>query len=108
MQATGDVGTLLDVGKAAFQVADDPHLPELVCHVFRLSKMEQGQNPGPPCQTISVKYMPGKGVGLRYAVVPVRALVKVRERPILSMVVAGSVLLGLVAFGYGLGRRRGA
>lgn len=102
---TGDIQGLLDAGKAAFAVADDPHLPEMVCHVFRLAKMEEGKDPGPPCPATSIKYLPGKGVGLRYAIVPVRAVVKIRERPYLSAAAVGGIMLGIFALGFAFGRR---
>jgi hypothetical protein len=107
-KATGDVGAVLDASKAALMVADDPHLPEVVCHVTRLAKIEQGTDPGPPCPKIPTNQAPGRGVGLRYAVVPVRVLVNVREHPIMAIASTAGILLGLVAFGYALGRRRTA
>lgn len=104
-KATGDVEAVLDASKAALMVADDPHLSEVVCHVYRLAKIEQGKDPGPDCPRIPTNTAPGRGIGLRYAVVPVRATVKLREHPYMSIAAAGGILLGLVAFGYALGLR---
>ncbi len=106
--STGDAAsTALDAATATLKVAEDPFLPEVVCQVLRLSAIEEGRSPGPPCKRLVGRPAPGRGIGLRYAVMPLRVAVKVRERPVMAMIGVGAVLLGLVAFGYGLGHQRG-
>ena len=103
-RSTGDTTAVLDAATAALKVAQDPFLPEVVCSVLRLSALEEGRNPGPRCAKVNAA--PGRGIGLRYAVVPIRLAVKAREQPVLAVAVVGGVLFGLVAFGYALGKNR--
>ena len=100
-EATGD---LADTATAAMKVAADPYLPEVTCHVLRLSALEEGKKPGPPC--LRTRAGIRGGAGLRYAVVPMRILVGVYERPYRSAAVAGGILLGIFALGYFTGKGR--
>ena len=103
-RSTGDTTQVLDAATAALKVAQDPYLPEVVCSVLRLSALEEGRAPGPPCRQVNAA--PGRGIGLRHVVVPIRLAVKARQRPIVAFAVVGGALLGLVAFGYALGKNR--
>lgn len=101
----GKVASLLDVGKS---ILEDPYLPQVTCEVLRLGKIERGQLPGPPCRstvglsTAAVK----KGIGLRFAVTPLKVWSYQRQHPwLLPTVVAG--VLGLTFLvGYNVGKRR--
>ncbi len=99
--ATGDIG---DTASAAMKVAVDPYLPEVTCHVLRLAALEEGRDPGLRCLRTRTT-VTNKGVGLRYAVVPIRMAVNMYEHPYRAAAVAGGVLLGIFALGYLTGRR---
>jgi hypothetical protein len=99
-------GGTLDVAKAALQVVEDPHLGEVACHVLRLSAMEEGRTPGPRCTRVATTTRPGSGIGLRYAVGPLRTFVAAREQPIIAAGVAVAVVGGLLGLGYLLAKRR--
>ncbi len=101
-QATGGLQTAVDIAKIGLDVVKDPYLPELTCQVLRLAALERGQNPGPPC--VRTKAAGTGGIGLRYALVPVRLAVKVREQPIVTPLVVGGVVAGIFALGYLTGR----
>lgn len=103
-QATG--ADLKTAAQAAIRVADDPHLPEVACHVLRLSDMEAGRPAGSPCPPVPLNRSPGKGIGLRHAVVPIRLAVKVREKPWVAVLAVGGILGLTFALGYGAGRRK--
>lgn len=104
-QATG-ISTAISTAQALVDVTRDPHLPEVVCHVLRLDAMESGQPPGPPCQKMSTKAYPGKGIGLRYAVPPLRVLDWAREHPIRAAGIAVGTIGALVWIGYLIGEGR--
>jgi hypothetical protein len=103
----GKVASALEVGK---NVLDDPYLPQFTCEVLRLAKVERGQAPGAPCRTTvglstaAVK----RGIGLRFAVTPLKIWIYQRQHPwLLPTVVAG--VLGLTFLvGYKAGKRRKA
>ena len=92
--------------QAVLKIADDPHLPEVVCNVLRLSDIEEGKTPGPPCYRIPSNRNPGQGIGLRYLVGPVRLAVKVREKPVTAAIIAVTGVALIFALGYGAGRRK--
>jgi hypothetical protein len=101
-------GGVADIASAALRVTEDPHLPEVTCQVLRLADLEAGKKPGPPCQKVSLKASPGRGIGLRHAVVPIRIAVKAREKPLYAFGFVAAVGLSLIAIGFALGRRRRA
>ena len=85
-------------------LASDPHLSEVVCHVLHLKGLEEGKRDMKPCAQIPTTRLPGKGVGLRYAIKPLRFLVMVREQPLIGIGIGVGVIGGLVGIGYLLGR----
>lgn len=103
--STGDLSTLTSAAGAVVDVANDPHLPEVICEVQRLSLLEQGKPLPAPCTKIPLKAGTGKGIGLRYAVVPLRLAVKVREKPWIVAAVALGIGASIFTLGYTSGRR---
>ena len=105
------LGMVSSAGSAAARVIEDPHLPEVTCHILRLNAIEKGQKPGPKCKKIPKATAVGRGIGLRYATGPLRTFVAVRERPWIVPVVVGGLLGGVFLLGYVAGaaskRRRG-
>ena len=95
-----------DVLNAAVQIVEDPHLSEVACHVLRLAAIQEGRIPGPKCTRVPTNFATTKGIGLRYAVVPLRTFVAAREHPWVGVVTGAGVVLGLIGLGYVLGRRR--
>jgi hypothetical protein len=83
-------------------LAADPHLAEIVCHVLRLKGLEEGRRPETmtPCQQIPRNYLPGAGIGLRHAITPLRIAVTAKEHPVITALVGGAMVAGLVGFGY--------
>lgn len=104
---TGDLSTVADVARVSLDVVQDPFLPEVTCLVMRMAALEQGRKP-PTCPktALSTRLSQGRGIGLRYAVIPLRVTVKVRENPVLTPVVATGVVAGLFLLGYAIGRSK--
>ncbi len=94
----------MDIGTAVLRIAQDPHLKEVVCQVLRLNALERGVKAPPPCAQIPETASPGKGIGLRYAVKPLRMFVTTREKPYLIPLVVGGTALGVLLLGFFLGR----
>jgi hypothetical protein len=101
-------GAITDVATAAFKISDDPHLPEVACQVLRLSDIEEGRKLGAPCPKISRNASPGRGIGLRHAVVPIRIAVKARENPIMALGFIAAVTLAVFGVGYVTGKKKRA
>jgi len=100
-QATGDTTrTLADAAKVGTDILRDPFLSEVLCQARRLSALEQLKNPGPPCPKTPKQPLSAGGAGLRYAVVPLRIAVKVREQPLLAPLAVGALISTIFAFGY--------
>jgi hypothetical protein len=98
------VGTALE---AAGKVAGDPYLKQVACEVLRVSKVEAGQDPGPPCPLTAPPgtVIPG-GVGLRHAVWPIKVYGFHKRYPYVIPLAAVGVL-GLIFYaGYATGKRR--
>lgn len=95
-QATGEESIrdqIVDVGKAVAAVASDPHLSEVTCHVLRLKEIQEGRPDPGICKPVSIDYLPDSGIGLRYAVVPLRYYVAARKHPFIAgLVVIGSAI----------------
>lgn len=102
----GTWDTALSAIGAAQKVAEDPHLPEVICHVNRLSNIQKGQPAGPNCPGFPTYYQPTKGVGLRYVVGPLRTLVKAREHPAAAVAIVGGSIGLIFLAGYVIGKRR--
>lgn len=108
--ASGGLGSLGDdlastittVTEVANDAAGDPYLNEMLCHVKQLGQISKGQ-PVSDCIKTPLG-MPG-GIGLKYAVVPMRAFVFAQQYPIAYVAIA-AVLIGLpVLVGYQMGKR---
>jgi hypothetical protein len=84
-----------EIGSA---VLDDPFLPQTACEVKRLQKAQAGLNPGPRCATTVSSST--KGIGLRYAVGPLRTYVFHRQYPFVIPTVAVLGLAGIYYLGY--------
>ena len=95
--------TETNLSATAINAANDPHLSEVVCHVLRLQGLEEGKVLK-ACRQIPKNYLPGKGIGLRYAIGPLRYLVAARERPFVAAAVGATIIGSLVAVGYVLGK----
>lgn len=102
-EATGGV---LDIASAALRASEDPHLPEVTCQVLRLSDIEAGRKLGAACAKIPRNASPGRGIGLRHAVGPIRIAVKARENPILAWGSIVGLTLLVFAVGYQTGKRK--
>lgn len=101
----GFVDTIKGAAQATWKVVEDPHAEELICQILRLSKMEEGQNPGGPCLQTPVDKSPGKGIGLRNAIVPLRHYVRFNEQPAPYYIMAASIVAIVFAAGYISGKK---
>ncbi len=90
--------------EAAIQLLEDPYLPEVTCNVLRLSKVEQGKPVGAPCPVGPRGQR--KGIGLRYAIKPLRAAVWVRINPLLATALGLSVVGSLIGIGVIIGKAK--
>lgn len=94
----------LQIGVA---VLEDPYLPETACEVMRLSKAQAGENPGPRCAATSrADARKTTGVGLRYAVTPLRAYIWHRQNPWVIPAAVGAGLALIFYAGMLTGKRR--
>lgn len=102
-QATGDVAsTLKSVATIGVSVVQDPALPEVTGLLLKLVALEgksKGQTTG------GGTTVTGKGIGLRYAVRPLKVVVRVREQPWLVPVVGGGLIALIFGLGYATGKR---
>jgi hypothetical protein len=102
-----DWGKVTSALTAAEGVAKDPYLQQVICEVLRVSKVEAGKDPGPPCLGPAPPgtVIPG-GVGLRHAVWPLKVYSFHKRYPfVIPLAAAG--LLGLIFYaGYATGKRR--
>lgn len=94
---------VVDVALAAKSVVEDPCLYDVTSLLLRLNQLEQAKpattstgTPAPPAPTV-------KGIGLCKAVKPLRAVVYIRENPMIGIAAAVGVVGGLVAIGYLVG-----
>lgn len=102
--AQGAIGDLATAGEAVAKIVEDPHLPEVSCQVLRLSALEKGVKV-PPCALVPVATSPGKGVGLRSVVKPLRLFVKFKENPALGYLIGAGVFATIYLLGYKQGRK---
>lgn len=96
---TGALGTSLDI-------ANDPYLSEVVCHIGQIHQINNGQAPG---QCTELPDGLQGGVGLSRAVKPLRAYVFAEEHK-WAYVLAAAVVIGvpfLVGYDVGKGKRGG-
>lgn len=106
--ASGGLGSLGDstVSSAlnvATDVASDPYLAEMLCHVHQLGQIQRGETVQ-ACASTPMG-LPG-GIGLSYAVVPARMFVFARQNPIAWVGIA-ALFVGLpMAVGYAIGRSK--
>ena len=99
--ATGTVGKAI---LAAGRAASDPYLPEVTCQMIRLANIEEKRPTGAPCYR-TPKNRAG-GIGLRYAVAPLRHFVAYRERPWLLPLLVGAFIVIPFAMGYAYGQEK--
>lgn len=101
------LGGIMDVARAASAIVEDPCLAPVTTLVLRLHAAEQPKAPRPatPGAPRPAPPPPAKGVGLCYAVTPLKALVWVRERPWVIPLGASAILGGLFLAGFATGRR---
>lgn len=105
MQRTGGpvgLGDLASILTTAANVAEDPYLPEVICHADQLVAIEHGR-PVQACQEIPAGLT--GGAGLRKVVVPMRYLVYAEQNqwvyPVAIAAVFGIPFLLGYAFGKG-------
>lgn len=106
LQGLGDltsiVNTVSNALGTAVNVADDPYLPEVVCHIGQLQQINAGRAPG-ECTSLP-DGLPG-GVGLGSAIKPLRFYVYAKQHAwVFPAVVVG--LFGLpflLGYEYGKG-----
>ena len=101
--AQGAVEDLATAGAAVAKVVEDPHLPEVACQVLRLNAIERGVST-PSCTIVPVAHQPGKGIGLRSVVKPLRLFVKAKENPPLAFLVGAGVVGTIFLLGYKSGK----
>lgn len=104
MQRTGGpvgLGDLASIITTAANVAEDPYLPEVICHADQLVAIEH-QKPVPACQEIPAGLV--GGAGLRKLVVPLRYLVYAEQNPWVYPVAIAAVLGLPFLLGYALGK----
>jgi len=100
----GDAEGVIDAGIA---LARDPALIEFSCELIRLSDLIEGDKPDPPCKRrVYTAADKKRGVGLAYALPPLRAVIQARQNPGLAVAIGVGVVGTLVYAGYLLGRRR--
>ncbi|MDP2607312.1 MAG: hypothetical protein Q8S00_32645 [Deltaproteobacteria bacterium] len=106
---TAKEGTWQDTVKstagALIAVTTDPHLSEVICQVLKLQAIEKGQRVG-ACNIVSKDYLPGKGIGLRDVVVPLRYYVKAKEKPYIAALIAAGVVFTIFSLGLSVGRSK--
>lgn len=96
-RSLGGVG---DVVSAAAAVVEDPCLLPVSQLLLRLHQLEQPARPRTSSTPAPAPSAPTKGVGLCYAVKPLRAAVWVRQRPWVLPVAGVALVGGLVTLGY--------
>ena len=96
-----DIAQVLSAGR---DVASDPHIGELTCHIVRLNAMEEGTAPGPFCNVVPVTKNPGSGIGLRHAMPALRQYVRYRENPWPFYLGVAAVAASIYGLGYIAGR----
>lgn len=93
LQGLGDLASIVNTVSAslgtAVNVAEDPYLPEIVCHVGQLQQINAGQAPG-ACTELP-DGLPG-GVGLSAAVKPFRFYVYAKQNVWVFPAVALAIL----------------
>lgn len=95
-------GGILAVGA---KLLDDPYLPEVTCLTMRISALEEGRPPGPPCRRTPPN-QPRRGLGLREVITPLRWAAKSKEHRWLLPAAVGGAVLGSFALGYLFGREK--
>ncbi len=91
--------------RAGAKILEDPYLPEVACEVMRLSDIEGGKPAGARCPPTRVTAKMKKGVGLRYAVKPLRALIFHKQNPWVVPVVLLGTLGAIFYLGYTMGKK---
>lgn len=95
------MGDLASTLATAADVASDPYLPEVICHIQQLKQIEHGE---PVSVCAETQEVIGAGVGLRNAMVPLRAYVYAQQNP-WAYIVGLAVVIGVPMWiGYELGK----
>lgn len=97
------LGSLSSTIGTAIDVASDPYLAEVVCHVQQLKNIDHGEPVAVCVPTPDGIQTPG-GVGLRNAIVPLRAYVYAQENKWVYPLVIAAVLGIPMWLGYEFGR----
>jgi hypothetical protein len=105
MSGLGDLTSLINsIGGAvgtSVDIASDPYLPEVLCHIGQLKQINAGNDPG-ACAN-AVDGMQG-GVGLARAVKPMRAYVWFEQHKWAYAVAAAAIIGVPMLIGYDIGK----
>jgi len=103
MSGLGDLASSIESALGTgVNVAEDPYLPEVLCHINQLQQINAGQPAGVCAETAD--NLPG-GVGLINAVKPMRAYVWAEANKPWSWVLIAGVAVGIpMLLGYELGK----
>src|SRR5262252_7424887 len=95
------MGDLASVLSTAADVASDPYLPEVICRIQQLKNIDRGE-----AATVCAEVPEGVagGVGLRNAMVPLRAYVYAQQNKWVYPLAVAAILGVPMWIGYELGR----
>lgn len=104
-QSTGS--DLTEALKYGQRIVNDPYLPEVVCELNRISRLEEGLSAGASCRrTRATPAQIRAGAGLRHLPGPLRLFAFHQQNPWVLPVAIGTLLAGLAVGGYYVGSRR--
>lgn len=95
--------TFSDIVSVTKSISGDPYLPEFACQLKRLSNLESGKPPGNPCRPTPRRAV-RSGIGLRYAVKPLKLLVYQKQHPWFAPLIAMSTVGLVFMLGYTAGK----
>lgn len=97
------MGDLTSILNTASDVANDPYLPEVICRIQQLKNIERGET-----VTVCTEAPEGiaGGVGLRNAMVPLRAYVYAQQNTWVYPLAIAAILGIPMWLGYELGKGR--
>jgi hypothetical protein len=98
------LGGSSQTGAAIAGVAADPYFPEAMCHLLRANNIAEGR-PAGACRR-TPPGVQGGGVGLRHAILPLRAYVEHVRNPWLFPLLGAVLLAGVYQLGVNDGRKR--
>lgn len=100
------LGSTSQTGAAVAGMANDPYFPEVVCHLLRANNVAEGRPAGHCQPTPPSAAATGRGIGLRHAILPVRAYVEHVRRPWLFPLLGAALLAGVYQLGVNDGKER--